>query len=64
MNIGDKVYQYDNSGKIYESIILHISNDGIFHTTTIDFDYQAIGHTIFTTKEDAQKAFKYGIGGD
>lgn len=51
-NVGDKVYQFDQSGIIYESEIVRI----IYDTTSIAFDERAIGKSIFLTDEGAKKA--------
>lgn len=53
MKIGDKVYQYDNGGRIYESTITKI----IYDTDGISFDDSAIGKSIFTSEAEAKKAF-------
>lgn len=52
--VGDKVYQLDTEGKIYESKITEI----IYGTKDIAFGEIAIGRTIFLTKEEAEKALK------
>ena len=45
--VGDKVYQYDTAGDIYELEITKI----IYDTKGIAFDERAIGKSIFLTKE-------------
>jgi len=60
VKIGDKVYQYDNGGRIYESTIIKISKfpaNCIYDTDTICFDDRAIGKSIFTSEAEAKKAF-------
>ena len=52
--IGDKIYQLDTAGNIYESEITKV----IYDTKGIAFDETAIGKSIFLTKEEAEKAFK------
>lgn len=52
--VGDKVYQLDTEGKIYESKITEI----IYGTKDVAFGEIAIGKTIFLTKEEAEKALK------
>ena len=56
-SIDDKIYQTDGV-RIYESTItgIHISRDKIvYFTDGIAFDETAIGCTIFTTREEAEK---------
>lgn len=56
--IGDTVYQTDGV-RIYELEILDVSlrrNKPYYETESIDFDGDAIGKTIFLTKEEAEKA--------
>ena len=64
LQCGDKVYQHDNEGRIYESVIqsLEASTE---HPIVYDcgygdiaFDYTAIGICVFLTKEDAINHFK------
>ena len=49
--VGDKVYQLDTAGDIYESEITRI----IYDTTSIAFDERAIGEIIFLTREQAEQ---------
>lgn len=48
--IGDTVYQIDDAS-VYESKIKRI----IFDTDGVAFDSRAIGHSIFLTRDDAEK---------
>lgn len=59
MKIGDKVYQYDNGGRIYESTITKILNlhRTIYITENICFDDEAIGTSVFASEAEAKKAF-------
>lgn len=50
-NVGDKVYQHDAAGTIYESGITKI----IYDTNGIAFDERAIGKSVFLTEEEAKK---------
>ena len=50
--VGDKVYQYDTAGDIYESEITQI----VYDTKFIAFDERAIGKTVFLTLEEAENA--------
>ncbi len=55
--IGDTVYQTDGI-RIYELEIFDISlrnNKPYYETESIDFDSDAIGKSIFFTREDAEK---------
>lgn len=52
-NVGDKVYQTDGV-RLYESQIKSI----IYDTNNIAFDENAIGKSIFLTREEAEKALK------
>lgn len=54
--VGDKVYQFDTVGKIYESTI----NKIVYDCGHMAFDERAIGKNIFLTKEEAEKAMKGG----
>ena len=51
LNVGDKVYQLDTAGDIYENEITRI----IYDTMTIAFDERAIGESIFLTREQAEQ---------
>jgi hypothetical protein len=58
MKIGDTVYQHDGA-RIYESTIIDVIiyyNKNYYVTDSIDFDENAIGGSIFLTREDAEKA--------
>ena len=52
--VGDKIYQLDTAGDIYESEITQI----IYDTKGIAFDERAIGKTVFLTKEEAKEKLK------
>lgn len=52
--VGDKVYQLDNAGDIYESEIKCL----IYVTSHIAFDERSIGTSIFLTKEQAEARLK------
>lgn len=59
--IGDTVYQLDNAGRIYESMVFAItiySGRLYFETLGIAFDERAIGKSIFLTKEEAEAEAK------
>lgn len=61
--VGDTVYQMDGV-RIYELTILDISlhkNKPYYETESIDFDDNAIGKTVFLTKEEAEQALKGGV---
>lgn len=51
LKVGDKIYQYDTAGNIYESEITKI----IYDTKGIAFDETAIGKSIFLTLEDVKQ---------
>lgn len=58
--VGDIVYQTDGV-RIYELTILDISlhkNKPYYETEDIDFDDDAIGESIFLTREEAEKALR------
>lgn len=58
---GDKVYQFDNSGEIYESEIrsIYYANKTLFYDCGyFAFDERAIGKNIFITKAEAEKKIK------
>ena len=60
--IGDIVYQTDVT-RIYELSILDISlhkNKSYYKTEGLDFDDDAIGKSIFLTREEAERALKEG----
>lgn len=60
--VGDTVYETDGI-RIYELTILDISlhkNKPYYKTDGVDFDDDAIGKSIFLTKEEAEKALKGG----
>ena len=60
--VGDVVYQTDGI-RIYELQILDISlykNRPYYETDEIDFDDDAIGNSIFLTREEAEQALKGG----
>ena len=62
LKLFDKVYQHDNGGNIYESEIIGISGATdkpvIYDCGFLAFDHNAIGKSIFLTKEDAEKHYK------
>jgi hypothetical protein len=66
--VGDTVYQVNRTpyqGEIYELEIFDISlrkNKPYYETETIDFDDDAIGTSIFFTREEAEQALKGGEG--
>lgn len=58
--VGDTVYETDGI-RIYELTILDISlhkNKPYYETDGVDFDDDAIGKSIFLTKEEAEKALE------
>lgn len=60
VKVGQTVYQTDGV-RIYESCITHIeiySFVTVFYTDGVAFDETAIGHSIFLTKEEAEKALE------
>lgn len=60
--VGDIVYQTDGV-RIYELTILDIylrKNKPYYETDCVDFDDDAIGKSIFLTKEKAERALKGG----
>lgn len=64
LKTGDIVYQTDGI-RIYELTILDISlhkNMPYYETEEIDFDDDAIGKSIFLTKEEAEAKLKGGEG--
>lgn len=52
--VGDKVYQFDNGGEIYESEIKGL----IYDCGNFAFDERAIGTSIFLTKAEAEARLK------
>lgn len=55
---GDKVYQFDNGGEIYEieiRSIYYANNTLIYDCGYFAFDERAIGESIFLTKAEAEK---------
>lgn len=63
MNIGDKVYHYDNAGRIYESIIIKITeypHSYVYDTDTgLCFDDRAIYSSIFLTRQEAEGRIRW-----
>ena len=53
-NVGDKVYQFDNGGEIYESEIKGL----IYDCGNFAFDERAIGKSVFLTKAEAEARLK------
>lgn len=49
---GDAVYQFDNACRIYESVVTKI----IYDTPIISFDKNAIGVSVFLSREEAKQA--------
>ena len=52
--VGDAVYQIDNAGRIYESVVTKI----IYDTPIISFDKNAIGVSVFLSREEAKQALE------
>lgn len=52
--VGDAVYQFDNAGRIYESVVTKI----IYDTPIISFDKNAIGVSVFLSREKAKQALE------
>ena len=52
--VGDKVYQFDNGGEIYESDITCL----IYDCGNFDFEEMAIGKSVFLTKSEAEARLK------
>lgn len=48
------MYQFDNAGRIYESVVSKI----IYDTPIISFDKNAIGVSVFLSREKAERALK------
>lgn len=64
--VGDVVYQRDSYGNLYEATVQSIVIDNrrmIFITSGIGFDCDAIGKSVFLTREEAEKALE-GMGND
>lgn len=59
VKVGDKVYQLDAAGDIYESEVKQV----IYNTKGISFDERSIGRTVFLTREDAESALEKLKGG-
>ncbi len=60
LKVGDIVYQTDGI-RIYELMILDIllhKNKLYYETDAVDFDDDAIGTSIFLTREEAERALK------
>lgn len=55
--VGDTVYQADTSGQIYTSTIKKV----IYDVGHFAFDEDAIGETIFLTKEEIEQKQKGGV---
>ncbi len=53
LKVGDKVYQFDNAGNMYELTVEKL----IYDCGHIAFDEDAIGKTVFL-KAEAEKRFK------
>lgn len=64
VKVGDKVYQYDNGGRIYESKVVWFYYDKDYRRVVYDcnsglaFSEDAIGKTVFLTREEAEKALE------
>lgn len=61
--IGDKVYQHDSAGHIYESTVLEVIENlvpGLYYyvTNVIDFDERAVGNSVFKSAEEAKEHYK------
>lgn len=64
-NVGDTVYQTDGI-RIYELEILDVclrKNKPYYETESIDFDADAIGKTVFLTREEAERALERSENG-
>ena len=58
LKVGDTVYQTDGI-RIYELEVFDVSlrkNKPYYETESVDFDSDAIGKTVFLTREEAEKA--------
>ena len=62
--VGDKVYQYDNAGRIYESEVVWFYYDKDYKRVVYDcntelaFSEEAIGKTVFLSREEEENALK------
>lgn len=59
--VGDTVYQRDSCGNLYEATVQSIVIDNrriIFITSGIGFDCDAIGKSVFLSREEAEKAME------
>lgn len=54
LEVGDKVFQVDSAGNVFESRITKI----IYDTNGIAFEKSAIGETVFLTEQEAQAALE------
>lgn len=66
VKVGQTVYQINPTpygGEIYELEVLDVSlhkSKPYYETESIDFDTDAIGKSVFLTREDAEQALKGG----
>ena len=63
--VGDTVYQTDGIS-VYELEVFYVSlrkGKPYYETESIDFDDDAIGKTVFLTREEAEKALEKMKGG-
>lgn len=61
LKTGDKIYQFDNGGKIYENEIkgsYYVNNTLIYDCGYFSFDKRALGERIFLTKAEAEEKIK------
>lgn len=62
--VGDKVYQYDNGGRIYESEVVWFYYDKDYKRVVYDcnselaFSEEAIGKSVYLSREEAAKALE------
>lgn len=62
--VGDKVFQYDTGGRIYESQIMWFYYDKDYKRVVYDcdsglaFSEEAIGVRVYLSREEAEKALK------
>lgn len=62
--VGDKVYQYDNGGRIYESEVVWFYYDKDYKRVVYDcnselaFSEEAIGKSVYLSREEAEKALR------
>lgn len=60
--VGDKVYQYDNGGRIYESTIVWFYYDKDYKrivyccNTELAFSEEAIGKSVYLSRKEAEEA--------